>query len=679
VRQIDDLRRLHGLLRPRAYLQIGSRRGEPLSLARCGTVLVAPEPQLPPHTLDGKPWLKLYAAESDSFFAQERDDIFEQEPLDLVVIDGARSLPQLARDLRHIERWSNERTCAAVFADSEEYILSQFVHLARQRRSDLRVHLVGGDPDAFLLVWGFDASRPAEDGLVAAADVPPLPSGRRLSARTVPLDRALPPFAFAPNPVAARVAPRGWQASPHDETLLRPGSVGGEQPPQIVFARPLRGPFRVSLEIAAGGMAVLQLRCRVRGAYGEEWRDVLLDIERPGALHHELNRVTLVPPTAGHGFQLELEGALGPDEELPEIELAVVNYWADQVEPEPGAEIHLRRAECWELPASGPSVPFAASRRADHPLPDKVKRTGGRRDAVIFAWWVPPTVDAAKVARYYLGLLAYHHPDSKLFIGINHGSDPAWLPVLQQSGLDITIAPALPHMSVASDAGGFLAALREYERCDEEFDLVWFGHSKGASRDYDYYRSMRLLIDHNFWARRADVERAFADPKIGLYAARTTVASTDPYDRADDDPGWVGELDALRRIYRDRYAPLGLHAYETFFAMRGTVLRRFCDVVGPRFFTTDPKAYGAGRWFFEMAFPSIPSMQGFDPYIPMDVHGTNDPRDDINLTFDAKQTHRLALAELERWRQDPFDFQPRIMHWDNWLWDRLRGLATDDR
>ena len=324
-----------------------------------------------------------------------------------------------------------------------------------------------------------------------------------------------------------------------------------------------------------------------------------------------------------------------------------------------------RRRRRGASPSRHPAAPAS-------PVPDKRQR--GRRDAVLFAWWIPDTAEAEKVAHYYLGLLAYHHPDAKFFIGINHGTDPKWADIIRHCGLDVSVCLAPPEITVTSDAGGFLAALQLFERSDEEFDVLWFGHTKGASRRYNVNRGIRFNIDHNFWARRHDVERAFAAPTIGLYAARYNVYPTYPFPHDADHTGWEGELDALRRVYRDRFAPLGLCAYETFFAMRARIVRRFCDTVGAAFLQLDPREYGGDRWFFEMAFPSIASMQGYEPYIPMDVPGENVPRDDLNLTYDTKQNHRLALAELARWRQDPFDFKPRVLHWDHRAWDKVRGL-----
>ncbi|MGH2616589.1 MAG: hypothetical protein ACRDJC_15225, partial [Thermomicrobiales bacterium] len=192
--------------------------------------------------------------------------------------------------------------------------------------------------------------------------------------------------------------------------------------------------------------------------------------------------------------------------------------------------------------------------------------------------------------------------------------------------------------------------LEDYADCDEAFDLVWFGHTKGASgaAHTDYQRN-RLEVQRNFWSRRAEIDRIFVNPRIGVFARRFT-------------PWWDGiageELPALQRIYRDAYAPLGLGAFDTFFVMRDEIVRRFCRTVADGFFRISPGEYGANRWFIEMALPSVASMQGFEPFIDPNVPGADDPREDAWLRHDPKQNHRLAQRELQRWRSDPVAYQP---------------------
>jgi hypothetical protein len=160
----------------------------------------------------------------------------------------------------------------------------------------------------------------------------------------------------------------------------------------------------------------------------------------------------------------------------------------------------------------------------------------------------------------------------------------------------------------------------------------------------------------------SEINAFFEDPKIGVFARRFS-------------PWWAGicgeELPALRRIYRDTFAPLGLGAFDSFFVMREMIVSRFCETVADGFFTTPLAEYGANRWFFEMGFPSVATMQGYEPYIDMSVDGENDPRDDVWIRHDAKQNHRIVKEELERWKAAPFVFTPRrLAEFPEW-WRKL--------
>jgi len=254
---------------------------------------------------------------------------------------------------------------------------------------------------------------------------------------------------------------------------------------------------------------------------------------------------------------------------------------------------------------------------------------------------------------------------------MNHGSDPVWEERILRSDLDAEVRWARPDLGDYWDATGFVTALEGFFHSREDFDFVWFGHTKGGSKQFNDDQHIRSELIDTFWERRGDVARAFGDPAIGLFAPRYNL--TPPYPFAGPPHGWTNQLSALQRVYRDARPPLGLCALDTFFVIRGDIVRRFCDAVGEEFFRIDPGTYGANKWFFEMAFPSIASMQGFVPWIDMDVPGVNDPRDDLMLSWDVKQTHRLAIAEVARWREDLTGFQPRIIAWDRLPWEQPRS------
>jgi hypothetical protein len=674
MRQSELVERLHALVLPKTYLQLGSRRPELLAAARCASIVVDEDPCLPDDPAVDKPSLQVYAVTREAFFANgSLAAALNGEPLDLALIADLGAPPRFDDALRAIAQFGHSRTCALVLGDDGS---GETVRALARRFGEgdcgLRARLVAAEPGPALLVSGFDASRGAADlGLLplGVADIGNASDG---VGTPVALETALAADDLDLAPAAARFDAGGWEPWTSLGEALRPGPAP-ERWPRLVFDPPLHGAFRVAVEFAAGGMELLRLRCHCTSPIGSRHRDIHLDIAIPGPLHHELARVTLTPPEEGSGFRLELEDELPGVGALTEIELTPINVWFNEVAPTMEMTLQVREARAWHIAKPRPGRRFVASRPADRPAPHKGRR--GARDAVVFAWWTPDNPEAEKVGHYFLELLGRYHPDSKIYIGLNHGTAAQWPQIIRASGLDVEVCLPLPDITLTSDATGFLTALRAYDRATEPFDLVWFGHTKGASQQtYDFYRGARLQIERNFWARRDDVERAFADPKIGLYTARANLYPTFPW--PGKHRGWDDELLALQRIYRERYAPVGTNAYETFFALRGTILRRFCDAVGPEFFAMDPRQYGGDRWFFEMAFPSIASMQGYEPFIPMDVPGENDPRDDLNMTYDMKQNHRLALADLERWRQDPFHFTPRVVPWDHPVWNEVRGISS---
>ena len=118
-----------------------------------------------------------------------------------------------------------------------------------------------------------------------------------------------------------RVAMRNWRPMPERDGWLVPGRRGATPGPSIRLEPPAPGRFRIGLTLRAEGMDVLRLRLRLRGPGGTRWRDVFLDVAKPGALLHDLDRVTLVT-TAGPGiFDLEMEGSSAEDETLHAVSL----------------------------------------------------------------------------------------------------------------------------------------------------------------------------------------------------------------------------------------------------------------------------------------------------------------------------------------------------------------------
>ncbi len=286
-------------------------------------------------------------------------------------------------------------------------------------------------------------------------------------------------------------------------------------------------------------------------------------------------------------------------------------------------------------------------------LPTAYRKAQERpRDAVIFSSWVPE--EGLALGDYFLQTLCRWHADSKIFVGINHGSSPRWRQRIEASGLEVAIQQAPSSMTMPFDPTGFVAALDAFRRDPEPFDLVWFGHNKGGDHlDEGWYATARWTIERMFWSRREAIEQHFQNPSIGLSSPHYLMLLQDH----------LRQTDALQRMYQATCRPLGAMAVSAHFVMREEIVRAFCAKVDPRFFTLGPELFGGDRYFFEMAMPNVAAMQGYDPFIEPGLGGTHGPpklNGVASILNDWRQNNAVTAIELQKWKARPTRF--RTLH-----------------
>lgn len=457
---------------------------------------------------------------------------------------------------------------------------------------------------------------------------------------------------------------QGWTIVPGEGITLKAERRLVEPRVTLRPREPARGLLRGELHLAAHRLPTLRLRLVLTDPDREEprQRDIVLSLSRVGWVFHELPYFEATFQDDG-SVRLDFDMKLVRGRALDRIELELVEEDNWRVHPgfpggeslalpvaaRAGAWLELRevKLEPTTLIRKGPPQGVVHGVR---PAPHR-KLPHRPRDAVIFSSWVPP--EGLGLGDYYIDRLARWHGDSKIFVGVNHGSSPKWADRLRRSGLDVTIAPAGPDLTLPFDPSGFVAALDAYRRDHELFDLVWFGHNKGGDHLANpVYAAARWMIERTFWSRRDSIERYFADPIIGLYTPHYLMMLQQH----------LTQTDALARMYQAPCAPLYAMAVSTHFVMRDESVREFCARVDPRFFRLGPEPYGGDRYFFEMAMPNVPIMQGYEPYIEPGLGGTKgQPKaDDVHsILSDWRQNHAVVAIELEKWRQKPTHFRTR--------------------
>jgi len=176
------LARLHEVLKPRAYLEIGTFHGDSLKLAKCPTIAVDPQFQLEYRVPgDSQSALCLFQMRSDQFFKSYDPRAILGKPIDFAFLDGMHLLECLLRDFIHTERGCHSRSIIALHdcvpldlymagrtvGDMKRRALSvhptwwtgdvwKILLIFRQYRPDLTVEVLNAPPTGLVLVRGLD-------------------------------------------------------------------------------------------------------------------------------------------------------------------------------------------------------------------------------------------------------------------------------------------------------------------------------------------------------------------------------------------------------------------------------------------------------------------------------------------------------------------------------------------
>ncbi len=457
---------------------------------------------------------------------------------------------------------------------------------------------------------------------------------------------------------AVRAKVKGWSVDPAHPTVLRAAEDLVDPKVKLTLRDPVGGAVRGGLTLVVRGIDALHVRLPLaRGVAA----DVYVDTRDPSYLHHTLDFLDLAADPATGVVVVEFDLAMDRWEHLSAISIAPAEprNWrlhpgfkgGDSIRLKPvvpaGASLEIVDVAVAQIDEVRRSPRWAPATRTT-PRPHR-KPVGRLRDAVVFSSWVPES--GLPLAAYFLEMLKRRHADSKIFLGINHGSASGWRKMAESSGLDVVVRDAPPGVAISSDVAGTIAGLAALRDCEEPFDVVWFGHTKGISKlDQLDYGLARWAVERWFWDARAEADAIFADPTIGVWAPHWLMCQ----------PEHLEQTDALRRMYDAPCAPLGAMAVSTHFAMRYACVRDFVDRVHPKFFFDGPDAFGGSRFFAEFALPNVAVVQGYEPFVGDGVGGTHGPAErgaERAIMNDWRQNNGMVRHELARWREDPVGFE----------------------
>ncbi len=174
------LDRLHAILKPRTYFEIGTQDGKSLRSVRARSVAVDPAFRLTGDVVGDKPSCLLFRMTSDAFFAEYDPAALLGGPIDLAFLDGMHLWEFLLRDFLHTERFCRRNSVVLLHdcipsdvymaerdTDSPRLKLGRHrgwwtgdvwktVVALRRHRPDLAIHAFDAHPTGLIAVTNLD-------------------------------------------------------------------------------------------------------------------------------------------------------------------------------------------------------------------------------------------------------------------------------------------------------------------------------------------------------------------------------------------------------------------------------------------------------------------------------------------------------------------------------------------
>jgi hypothetical protein len=173
---LSVLKRLHMVLKPKSYLEIGVHEGKSIALADCPSIGVDPWFRLESSVVGKKPLCALYQLTSDDFFASVNPiNIFGRQ-IDFAFLDGLHFCEYLLRDFINTEKYCKPNSVIAIHDCLPlDHVMAQRNDISRtpaiatrsgwwtgdiwrcavvlkRRRADLRFTALDAPPTGLLLV-----------------------------------------------------------------------------------------------------------------------------------------------------------------------------------------------------------------------------------------------------------------------------------------------------------------------------------------------------------------------------------------------------------------------------------------------------------------------------------------------------------------------------------------------
>ena len=151
---LDVLARMHQILQPKSYVELGAGAGDSLRLAACPSIAVGTNFQISTDVLGGKPECYFFRMSSDDFFRQHSPTQLLGRAVDFSLIDDMHLFEFTIRDFVNLERHGRPNSIIAIHDcfPVDAYIATRVNDRAEREKSSTKPGWWTGDVWKIILI-----------------------------------------------------------------------------------------------------------------------------------------------------------------------------------------------------------------------------------------------------------------------------------------------------------------------------------------------------------------------------------------------------------------------------------------------------------------------------------------------------------------------------------------------
>jgi predicted subunit of tRNA(5-methylaminomethyl-2-thiouridylate) methyltransferase len=216
------------------------------------------------------------------------------------------------------------------------------------------------------------------------------------------------------------------------------------------------------------------------------------------------------------------------------------------------------------------------------------------KSAIVFAGWFPNL----ERSPFYINDMKKNFKNIDVYFGVNP-SNTNYHKTLNLIGYD-NVAITSPERVVDSDASAFQSALELLKNSGNQYETIYFIHTKGISyKDDAAWMSSYESYYLGFFRQLAEIEKVLE--KNESVGGVSYVGRVEPMNGS----GYSTVLDKYFDFGNNAVA--NIMSLLTFYAIRGKIVNEFIQNAKPEFFTDK-----LDRYFFETSFPLIVDKMGYE-------------------------------------------------------------------